>query len=133
MKRFFLFSVSCLILAVACLVFFQAFHSDANAQGNVPYFRVLGSSGSGVHVAVGENVYYLGSGQLAWEHMAVSDLPPVPVSSLVYYNYFFAITDVGEGWLHTHNYSVWENIGLVPPDAVNTQKSSLGGVKGLYK
>ncbi|MDQ5938671.1 MAG: hypothetical protein QG642_361 [Patescibacteria group bacterium] len=32
MKRFFLFSVSCLILAVACLVFSQTFGSYANAQ-----------------------------------------------------------------------------------------------------
>ena len=132
MKRFFLLSLSCLILAVSCVLFVHAFNKDANAQGNVPYFRILGS-GDGVHVAVGEKVYYLNGGNPFWEPAVVSDLPPVPVSSLVYYNYRVAITDVGEGWIHTHNYSVWENIGAVPPGAVGTQKSSLGGVKTLYR
>lgn len=133
MKRFFLFSVSCLILAVACLVFFQAFHSDANAQGSVPYFRILGGAVQSVYVAVGDNGYEINFTQPGWLPLESGSAPPVPLSSLVYFNYLCAVTDTGEGWVHRDNYTRWENIGPVPPGAVGTQKSSLGGVKGLYK
>ena len=133
MKRFFLFSVSCLILAVACLVFSYAFHSDANAQdGEPPYFMILGGAAQSVYVAVGDNGYEINFTQPGWLPLEPGSAPPVPLSSLVYFNYLCAVTDTGEGWVHRDNYTRWENIGPVP-GVVSTQKETFGGVKTLYR
>ncbi len=83
--------------------------------GGDSYFRILGSAGNSVYVAVGDNVYAADLNQSFWEQSF--SLPPVPVSNIVFYNYVTAITDTGEGW-RNRNYNSWESIGYIPTTTV---------------
>lgn len=133
MKRFLVFSVSCLILAVACVLFVHAFNKEAKAQGG-SYFRVVGQTvGNAPMVAVGENVYQLIGNPPRWCTLpqCLSAPPPVPMSSCVFYNNYFAITDSGEGFVRGDR-DVWYSVGLVP-NGTSVQSETWSGVKEKYR
>jgi hypothetical protein len=98
------------------------------SRGQTGTFRVLGNA----YVAVGESVYYLdlNNQPLGWKELPFASitLPPVPASTLISYDSFFAITETGEGWGKA--YGEWTNFGPVP--TTPTVRTSWGQVKTRY-
>ena len=126
LKRLFYVSGIILMLAVA----YHFGYREAQAQSG-SYFRILGSAGNSVYVAVGDNVYAADLTQGSWE-LGTPYLPPVPVSSLVFYNYITAITESGEGW-RNRNYTSWESIGMLPSGTIAVQPETWSGMKERYR
>jgi hypothetical protein len=123
LKRVFLICLSMFLLAGSYYL------GAAGASAQSPSFRLIGSNCA----VVGETAYYLEitNPPLGWQPMpnAFRDLPPVPVSSLISYQSYTAITDSGEGWRHTA--SGWVSLGTL--GSLPTKRVSWGEVKQDYR
>jgi hypothetical protein len=123
LKRVCLMCLSMFLLAAA--YYLGAGRADAQSQS----FRVIGSN----CVVIGETAYYLEitNPPLGWQQMpnAFKTIPPVPASSLISYTPQTAITDVGEGWMHTA--SGWVSLGTL--GSVPAKRTSWGQVKLDYR
>lgn len=102
----------------------------ARAVAEVGGLRVL----SPTAVELGGAIYRLTEGcPPSW--VQVTDLPPVPVSSIVAFENYYAVTTSGEGWMDyncTGSGGDWLSAG-VPPGAVPGQRESWGAVKQRYR
>ncbi len=130
MKRFMYLSVGVFCLALATLIGFHIGQGTAGAQG-MTGFRVLGSSGNSLLVAVGENIYYVEVGHGSWQIGAIEERPPVQVSNLVFFNGLCAITDAGEGWW-SPNYRSWQSVGFLPTGPTAVQSSTWSEIKAKF-
>jgi hypothetical protein len=81
----------------------------------------------------GASIYLLDTGNApaGWTKLPVDRItvPPVPASSLVFYDEQRAITDTGEGWGKVGG--VWTDLGPIP-SSVPTTRESWGQLKAKY-
>ena len=123
LKRVFLVCLSMFLLAGSY------YFGSTRAAAQSPSFRLIGPNCA----VVGDVAYYLEitNPPLGWQQMpnTFKTLPPVPASSLISYTPQDAITDSGEGWVHTA--SGWESLGTL--GTVRATSMSWGKLKADYR
>jgi hypothetical protein len=125
-----LFYVSASILMLAASYYLGARNAGAQSPGSV---QVIGPG----MVISGGAVYYAQSPGLTPAWQAVTELPPVPVASIVYDDCAGngasgrVITASGEGWVNP-GANRWTSIGIIP-GATPAAQPSWGKLKASYR
>jgi hypothetical protein len=126
-KRFMFVCFGLLALALA-------YHLGAkNASAQAPPYHFVGW---GNLVVVGDQAWQLGAG--GWTQRFPQDLPPVPPSTLVWWEDqprgaggMIALTENGEGW-SSGGPGGWVSVGFPPGGPTPTRQQSWGQVKAKY-
>jgi hypothetical protein len=117
---------ACAMLLIILLTFTLG---PEGARGQANMWRLIGP---GI-VESGGSVYLLDTANApqGWNQLPVPSitLPPVPASSLTFYDEQRAITDAGEGWGKVGG--VWTDLGPIP-GLVPTVHQSWGQLKARY-
>ncbi len=123
-----LFYSSAIILMLALAYHLGARNSEAQPGST---FRVVGDVGP--FVLSGGTIYLMYGPANPWHSIPDADytLPPVPVSDLLLYTGWSALTFSGEGWFRQGN--TWISLGLVPGGTVTVQPETWGGVKQKFR
>lgn len=131
MKGFFLFSVSCLILAVSCMLFVHAFNQEATAQSSFSSGCIIGVS-DGCVLTTNNEIWSLGYG--GWEFFTNTPIPSSEVALFMGCDRFIDIH--GNGWVKNSPSPTvhWTNMGPLPGcGAITVQSETWSGMKEKYR